>query len=155
MVLSPNKPKYSGDAGLGEAPKLEKPAMFYVIAELKRAIEAMRVAGGSVEFQIAFDRAKALLGHSVEGSDGATPAPMDPGVLVVRATSGEEFVFDAGTHSYDVWVSDRRRWRKVEITMHTDKGSWIVKSIDFPVSIERRFSTPSVGIEPPRSGRLE
>ena len=31
------------------------------IAELKRAIEAMRVAGGSVEFQIAFDMAKALI----------------------------------------------------------------------------------------------
>lgn len=31
------------------------------IAELKRAIEAMRVAGGSVEFQMAFDMAKALI----------------------------------------------------------------------------------------------
>ena len=31
------------------------------IAELKRAIEAMRVAGGSVEFQRAFDMAKALI----------------------------------------------------------------------------------------------
>lgn len=31
------------------------------IAELKRAIEAMRVAGGSVEFQMAFDTAKALI----------------------------------------------------------------------------------------------
>ena len=31
------------------------------IAELKRAIEAMRVAGGSVEFQMAFDMAKSLL----------------------------------------------------------------------------------------------
>lgn len=30
------------------------------IAELTRAIEAMRVAGGSVEFQMAFDMAKAL-----------------------------------------------------------------------------------------------
>lgn len=78
------------------------------------------------------------------GFDGATPAPMDPGVLVVRTTSGVEFIFDAGTHSYEVWVSDKKRWRKVEITLHTDKGSWIVKTIDFPVSIERRFSTPNV-----------
>lgn len=31
------------------------------IAELNRAIEAMRVAGGSVEFQMAFDMAKALI----------------------------------------------------------------------------------------------
>ncbi len=75
---------------------------------------------------------------------GATPAPMDPGVLVVRTTSGAEFIFDAGTHSYEVWVSDKKRWRKVEITLYTDKGSWIVKTIDFPVSIERRFSTPNV-----------
>ena len=74
---------------------------------------------------------------------GATPAPMDPGVLVVRTTSGAEFIFDAGTHSYEVWVSDKKRWRKVEITLYTDKGSWIVKTIDFPVSIERRFSTPN------------
>ncbi len=76
---------------------------------------------------------------------GATPAPMDPGVLVVRTTSGAEFIFDAGTHSYEVWVSDKKRWRRVEITLYTDKGSWIVKTIDFPVSIERRFSTPNVG----------
>ena len=31
------------------------------IAELKRAIEAMRVSGGSVEFQMAFDTAKSLI----------------------------------------------------------------------------------------------
>lgn len=32
------------------------------ISELERAIEAMRVAGGSAEFQTAFDAAKALVG---------------------------------------------------------------------------------------------
>lgn len=69
--------------------------------------------------------------------------PMDPGVLIVRTTAGAEFTFDAGTHSYEVWISDKKQWRKVEIKLHTDKGSWIVKTIDFPVSIERRFSTPN------------
>ena len=88
------------------------------------------------------DSAASALSAGLGG--GATPAPMDPGVLVVRTTSGAEFIFDAGTHSYEVWVNDKKRWRKVEITLYTDKGSWIVKTIDFPVSIERRFSTPNV-----------
>ena len=43
------------------------------IAELKRAIEAMRVAGGSVEFQMAFDMAKALIVTHNAG-DHAAPA---------------------------------------------------------------------------------
>lgn len=81
---------------------------------------------------------------SAELGGVATPEPMYPGVLIVRTTAGEEFSFDAGTHTYEVWVSEKRRWRKVEITLHTDKGSWIVKTIDFPVSIERRFLTPNV-----------
>ena len=49
------------------------------IAELKRAIEAMRVAGGSVEFQMAFDMAKALIvtpnakSEPTDGLCGAVP----------------------------------------------------------------------------------
>ena len=52
------------------------------VAELKRAIEAMRVAGGSVEFQMAFDMAKALIATpnaKSEPTDGlgvaVSPAP--------------------------------------------------------------------------------
>ena len=46
------------------------------IAELKCAIEAMRVAGGSVEFQVAFDRAKALI--VTPNGKGEQPAANEP-----------------------------------------------------------------------------